>query len=239
MQQLSWIVVLQPWVEKCLLAFKSLQDIIAILGMDELSEEDTITVYRARKVQRFLSQPFSVAEVFTGYPGAFVKHEDTVKGFAEIMTGKYDNLPEQAFYMVGNINDVVKKAEKIAAELAAAKASDKKTAEKKESGAGTAAGGATKDENTQVLEILQALGKEGRESELKRAVAIKAADNGDGELKPGWSFPKEADLVIKWDNWQKQFDEQSKDIKRLYIDHFEETKRRFKEEDARDAAQSG
>jgi len=113
-------------VEKCLLAYKSLQDIIAILGMDELSEEDSITVYRARKVQRFLSQPFEVAEVFTGYPGVFVKLEDTIRGFAEILSGKYDNFPEQAFYMVGNIHDVIKKAEKIATDLAAAKEKEKK-----------------------------------------------------------------------------------------------------------------
>ena len=91
--------------------YKSLQDIIAILGMDELSEEDKLTVARARKIQRFLSQPFHVAEVFTGTPGVFVKLEDTIKGFKGILEGKYDDIPEQAFYMVGTIEDVLAKAE--------------------------------------------------------------------------------------------------------------------------------
>jgi len=100
-------------VEKTLLAYKSLQDIIAILGMDELSEEDSITVYRARKIQKFLSQPFQVAEVFTGLQGVFVDLKDTIKGFNEIVQGKYDHIPEPAFYMVGNIDDVVKKSRTI------------------------------------------------------------------------------------------------------------------------------
>ena len=90
--------------------YKSLQDIIAILGMDELSEEDKLTVARARKIQRFLSQPFHVAEVFTGRPGKFVKLEDTIKGFKGIIEGKYDDIPEQAFYMVGTIEEVLENA---------------------------------------------------------------------------------------------------------------------------------
>jgi F-type H+-transporting ATPase subunit beta len=98
--------------------YKSLQDIIAILGMDELSEEDKLTVARARKIQRFLSQPFHVAEVFTGFPGLFVDLADTVKGFAAVANGEYDHLPESAFYMVGTIEDAVKKAQKMAAEAA-------------------------------------------------------------------------------------------------------------------------
>ena len=93
--------------------YKELQDIIAILGMDELSEEDKLTVARARKIQRFLSQPFHVAEVFTGTPGVFVKLEDTIKGFKGILEGKYDDIPEQAFYMVGTIEDVLEKAKKL------------------------------------------------------------------------------------------------------------------------------
>lgn len=100
-------------VQEILQKYKSLQDIIAILGMDELSDEDKLTVSRARKVQRFLSQPFHVAEVFTGTKGVFVKLEDTVKGFKEILEGKYDDIPEQAFYMVGTIEDVLAKAEKM------------------------------------------------------------------------------------------------------------------------------
>ncbi|MEM7654242.1 MAG: F0F1 ATP synthase subunit beta, partial [Pseudomonadota bacterium] len=105
-------------VQEILQSYKSLQDIIAILGMDELSEEDRLTVARARKIQRFLSQPFHVAEVFTGSPGLFVSLEDTIKGFKEICEGKHDDLPESAFYMVGSIDMVVEKARKLAAEAA-------------------------------------------------------------------------------------------------------------------------
>ena len=90
--------------------WKSLQDIIAILGMDELSEEDKLTVARARKIERFLSQPMHVAEAFTAQPGVYVKLEETIKGFQEILEGKHDDLPEQAFYMVGTIDDAVAKA---------------------------------------------------------------------------------------------------------------------------------
>ncbi|PZU46030.1 MAG: F0F1 ATP synthase subunit beta [Sphingomonas sp.] len=105
-------------VQQILQKYKSLQDIIAILGMDELSEEDKLTVARARKVQRFLSQPFHVAEVFTGQPGVFVQLEDTIKGFKAIVGGEYDHLPEAAFYMVGTIEQAVEKAQKLAAEAA-------------------------------------------------------------------------------------------------------------------------
>jgi F-type H+-transporting ATPase subunit beta len=94
--------------------YKDLQDIIAILGMEELSEDDKLTVSRARKIQRFLSQPFFVAETFTNQPGKFVKVEDTVRGFKEILDGKHDDLPEQAFYMVGGIEEAVEKAERMA-----------------------------------------------------------------------------------------------------------------------------
>lgn len=105
-------------VQAVLQKYKSLQDIIAILGMDELSEEDKLVVARARKIQRFLSQPFHVAEVFTGTPGVLVKLEDTVKGFKAIVAGEYDHLPESAFYMVGTIEEAVAKAQKMAAEAA-------------------------------------------------------------------------------------------------------------------------
>ncbi len=102
-------------VQKILQKYKELQDIIAILGMDELSDEDKVTVSRARKLQRFLSQPFHVAEAFTGTSGKYVKIEDTVRAFKEICEGKHDDLPEQAFYMVGGIEDVVEKAKRMAA----------------------------------------------------------------------------------------------------------------------------
>jgi F-type H+-transporting ATPase subunit beta len=105
-------------VQRVLQQYKSLQDIIAILGMDELSEEDKLVVARARKIQKFLSQPFHVAEVFTGTPGVFVKLEDTIKAFKGIVAGDYDDLPEQAFYMVGTIDEAVTKAKKLAAEAA-------------------------------------------------------------------------------------------------------------------------
>ncbi|WP_426167956.1 F0F1 ATP synthase subunit beta [Sandarakinorhabdus sp. DWP1-3-1] len=105
-------------VQEVLQKYKSLQDIIAILGMDELSEEDKLVVSRARKIQRFLSQPFHVAEIFTGTPGVFVKVEDTIKGFKAIVAGEYDHLPEAAFYLVGTIEDAVAKAQKLAAEAA-------------------------------------------------------------------------------------------------------------------------
>ena len=105
-------------VQEVLQKYKSLQDIIAILGMDELSEEDKLVVSRARKIQRFLSQPFHVAEIFTGSPGVFVQVEDTIKGFKAIVAGDYDHLPENAFYMVGTIEDAVAKAAKLAADAA-------------------------------------------------------------------------------------------------------------------------
>jgi F-type H+-transporting ATPase subunit beta len=105
-------------VQRILQSYKSLQDIIAILGMDELSEEDKLTVARARKIQRFLSQPFHVAEVFTGFPGTFVPIADTIRSFKAICSGEYDHLPEAAFYMVGTIEESVEKAQKMAAEAA-------------------------------------------------------------------------------------------------------------------------
>ena len=105
-------------VQEVLQQYKSLQDIIAILGMDELSEEDKLTVARARKIQRFLSQPFHVAEVFTGTPGVFVTLEDNIKGFKGIVAGDYDHLPEAAFYMVGTIEEAIEKGKKLTAEAA-------------------------------------------------------------------------------------------------------------------------
>jgi F-type H+/Na+-transporting ATPase subunit beta len=104
-------------VQQILQRYKALQDIIAILGMDELSEEDKLTVARARKIERFLSQPFHVAEVFTGAPGKLVSLADTIKGFKGLIEGKYDHLPEQAFYMVGSIEEAVEKAQKLAAQV--------------------------------------------------------------------------------------------------------------------------
>ncbi|MEL7214713.1 MAG: F0F1 ATP synthase subunit beta, partial [Pseudomonadota bacterium] len=105
-------------VQQTLQRYKSLQDIIAILGMDELSEEDKLTVSRARKLQRFLSQPFDVAEVFTGSPGVQVPLDVTIDSFKRVVAGEFDHLPENAFYMVGGIDEVMAKAEKMAADAA-------------------------------------------------------------------------------------------------------------------------
>jgi F-type H+-transporting ATPase subunit beta len=105
-------------VQRVLQRYKDLQDIIAILGMEELSEEDKITVMRARKIQRFLSQPMFVAEAFTGRPGRYVPIRETVRGFKEILEGKWDHLPEQAFYMVGTIDEAAEQAERMAKEAA-------------------------------------------------------------------------------------------------------------------------
>ena len=100
-------------VQEVLQRYKELQDIIAILGMEELSDDDKLTVTRARKIQRFLSQPFFVAEAFTGTPGKYVPLKETIRGFREIISGKHDDLPESAFYMVGTIDEAVEKAEKM------------------------------------------------------------------------------------------------------------------------------
>jgi F-type H+-transporting ATPase subunit beta len=100
-------------VQRVLQRYRDLQDIIAILGMEELSDEDKITVSRARRIQRFLTQPFFVAEQFTGNPGRYVELSETVRGFKEILEGKHDNLPEQAFYMVGTIEEAVEKAQQM------------------------------------------------------------------------------------------------------------------------------
>jgi hypothetical protein len=213
-------------VEQCLLAYKSLQDIIAILGMDELSEEDSITVYRARKVQRFLSQPFQVAEVFTGYPGVFVDLKDTIRGFREIMAGKYDHLPEQAFYMVGTIEDVVKKGEQIAADVAKSRGTSEIKKEDKKGGAPSEKKSA---DTTAILTKLQKIAHEARDDELKTAAKIAAADKNDGQLRTGWAFPKKAQIDSKWAAWQKLYDEQSKDVESLFKNHFEESVRALKE----------
>jgi F-type H+-transporting ATPase subunit beta len=102
-------------VQRVLQRYKDLQDVIAILGIEELGEEDKLTVARARKIQRFLSQPMFVTEVFTGRQGRYVSVKETVRGFSEILEGKHDTIPEQAFYMVGNIDEVVEAAQKLGA----------------------------------------------------------------------------------------------------------------------------
>ena len=146
-------------VQRTLQSYKSLQDIIAILGMDELSEEDKQTVYRARKMQKFLSQPFTVAEVFTGMTGKLVPLKDTIVGFKSILEGKYDHLPEPAFYMVGDIAEVETKAKQLASQEAPKekKEDSSKVAEKKVYG--------MKD----VLEAAKAKAKKLEERQLSKA----------------------------------------------------------------------
>jgi F-type H+-transporting ATPase subunit beta len=100
-------------VQQALQRYKELQDVIAILGMDELSEEDRAIVSRARRIEKFLSQPFHVAEQFTGHKGQYVKVQDTIRSFKEVLSGKYDHLPEEAFYLVGDIDHVLEKAESL------------------------------------------------------------------------------------------------------------------------------
>jgi len=146
----STSTMLQPWivgedhyktaqtVKRTLQRYKELQDIIAILGLDELSEDDRLTVARARKVERFLSQPFFVAEVFTGSPGKYVSLADSIQGFKMILTGELDSLPEQAFYLVGNLEEASQRAAEAAEKLAQAKSqlelSQKKAKEIREEG---------------------------------------------------------------------------------------------------------
>jgi hypothetical protein len=215
-------------VEKTLLAYKSLQDIIAILGMDELSEEDSITVYRARKIQKFLSQPFQVAEVFTGYKGVFVNLKDTIKGFKEIVAGKYDHLPEPSFYMVGSIQDAVTKAERLAAEVAASK-SEKKDKEKDPKGTTTTAspGRRVIVDSKGVVEKLKLAVDKAKQKEFKKAQHIKSTLKG--RVGPGWTFPKEDKLKEKWDKFDKLYEHQSSDIMGLFKDHFESAKREYEE----------
>jgi len=134
-------------IQKLLQDYRSLQDIIAILGMDELSEADKLTVARARKAQRFMSQPFQVAEVFIGFKGKFVELKDTIDGFKKIFEGKLDDLPEQAFYMIGDIAEANAKAEKLARDMKARQElADKEAAEKEARARGEAVQVATKSD---------------------------------------------------------------------------------------------
>jgi len=152
-------------VQKILQDYKQLQDIIAILGMDELSEQDKLTVARARKVQRFMSQPFRVAEVFTGYAGKFVGIKETIAGFKKILAGEMDDVPETAFYMVGPIQEVIEKAAQIAKEVAEKKERDRLEALGGNRGTGQSSGSAELAGATpKQVEAYQALKKQEKES---------------------------------------------------------------------------
>jgi len=226
-------------VEQILLQYRSLQDIIAILGMDELSEEDTLTVYRARKIQRFLSQPFQVAEPFTGKKGEFVELEETISGFRDIVAGKYDHLPEQAFYMVGNIDTVIAKAEVIAAEVAKTKErsgdSKAKDGDKKKDSGNANVSTHTQDE---IRTLLKALAEDVKAKDLKRARDIKAADRGTDELQVGWRFPKEEQILATWAAWEVQYNKET-DLSKAFEDHFVKATAKLQEERAKDLAEFG
>jgi len=173
--------------QKTLQDYKSLQDIIAILGMDELSEDDRQTVYRARKIERFLSQPFQVAEVFTGFPGRYVSVQDTIKAFQGILSGKYDDLPEQAFYMVGDIDEVVEKAGTLARQASGGSATEEKTDD------GDAVVEDTSFGANQINEIY----------ENAREIASKIVENESAKHPE-----KAAEIKAYWDKWNQQIDPQ-------------------------------
>jgi len=243
-------------VEQCLLSYKQLQDIIAILGMDELSEDDRLTVYRARKIQRFLSQPFQVAEVFTGSKGQFVSLHDTIKGFRDIVAGKYDHIPEQAFYMVGNIDTVLAKAEDIAAEVAKTKAM-KSGGEEKETTKGdkkdvqktVSTTDKFNPENLlrqprptasveSIRKRLYELAVQGKDRYLSRADAF-AKQPKTSTIAPGWNFPKPDAINQRFKDWEKIY-EANPDILGNIKAHFERSATRvekIREQEAAEMAQ--
>jgi len=162
-------------VQRVLQSYKSLQDIIAILGMDELSEDDKRTVYRARRMQKFLSQPFQVAEVFTNMQGKLVELKDTIAAFKGILSGQYDHLPEAAFYMVGPIEEVQEKANKIASEVRKDDKGEKKVGRKRKEGIerGVKAGFALALKRGEKLQAKQIAAAE-KSGDSKRVEALKA-----------------------------------------------------------------
>jgi len=238
-------------VEQTLLQYRSLQDIIAILGMDELSEEDTITVYRARKIQKFLSQPFQVAEPFTGKKGELVELEETISGFRDIVAGKYDNLPEQSFYMVGNIQTALDKAEQILADVARVKERAAERGEGKDDGK-------KKDDKSvkktgevslvaapkythsadEIRDLIRKTADEVKAMDLKSAADIKAAKTEGEEIQVGWRFPKEEQIQAEWAQWEKDFS-RTTDLLQGFKDFFAEAKVKMEEEKARDLAEYG
>jgi F-type H+-transporting ATPase subunit beta len=235
-------------VEQILLQYRSLQDIIAILGMDELSEEDTLTVYRARKIQKFLSQPFQVAEPFTGKKGEFVELEETISGFRDIVAGKYDHLTEPAFYMVGNIDTVVAKAEVLAAEVLKQKERAGFSTDKKDSKAAATPGGPTKganitvpkysETNDQIRNLLKELAEQVKARDVKYAQEVKAKKVEGEELQPGWRFPKEEQIVETWAKWEKDFQKES-DLSKGFSEFFVQATQDLVDERARDLKEYG
>jgi len=236
-------------VEQCLLSYKQLQDIIAILGMDELTEEDQLTVYRARKIQKFLSQPFQVAEVFTGTKGQFVPLADTIKGFRDIVAGKYDHIPESAFYMVGNIDTVIAKAETIAAEVARnRKPEEEKTTSKKGEVKTTTSTVDKKSadyllrqqrpaaSNDRIRERLLELAQKGRDRYLQRSAGFAKVERVEGKFAPGWNFPAEAAINQRFEEWKELYNEKT-DILGNFNAHFQDAAARLLDIRAQEAAE--
>jgi len=210
-------------VQKLLQDYKGLQDIIAILGMDELSEEDQLTVYRSRKVQRFLSQPFTVAEPFTGMEGKLVTLSDTIDGFERILKGEFDNLPELSFYMVGNITDVLAKAQKIADEFGTGSS----TSTSKES--------STEEKKEKDLKFRKKLASEkdirplveqGRKIYKEKFESLQAAKD-----------PQADTLKKEWDQWEKDIVAEEKQFLG-WIDEFKQTHAKIIEDRRTKAADS-
>jgi len=192
-------------VQKLLQDYKGLQDIIAILGMDELSEEDQLTVYRSRKVQRFLSQPFTVAEPFTGMEGKLVTLVDTIDGFERILKGEFDHLPEQSFYMVGNIADVLVKAQKIFDEFGGQQS--------------TVAGGKETEKKVLDLKLKKRLASEG---ELKPVIeqGRKLYKEKFDSLQAA-KDPQADALKKEWDQWEVDVVAEEKQFQ-SWIDEFKQ-----------------
>jgi hypothetical protein len=207
-------------VQKTLQDYKSLQDIIAILGMDELSEEDKQTVYRARKIQKFLSQPFAVALPFTGMEGKLVSVKDTVSGFKGILEGKYDHLPEAAFYMVGDISEVVSKAAKLAGQTSTATADPKKAA----------AAGAQASQNFDAATVQNL---KTYIEETKKVLPVLR----DSQIKE--NPEKKDEITAHWQQWESKMDEEGRKMAEALTQReaeIEIEERRKKEEAAAKAA---
>lgn len=196
-------------VQKILQDYKSLQDIIAILGMDELSEEDRQTVYRARKIQKFLSQPFQVAEVFTGMKGKFVALPETIASFKAILDGKYDHIPEPAFYMVGGLEDVEAKAAQMTKEPQATEKKDDKKA--------AAAPAAAKSSVDIYDDIMQDFLKNSDNVKNNQIKAVQSSKT----LNDAQKKEKTAEIQNEWSEWQKSFPEESKRHKELLKENLE------------------
>jgi len=190
-------------VQKTLQDYKSLQDIIAILGMDELSEEDRQTVYRARKIQKFLSQPFQVAEVFTGMKGKFVALPDTISAFKAILEGKYDHIPEPAFYMVGGIDDVEAKAAQMTKEPVKDDKKEKKVEAKVD----------PMEAYNAVWEKTLAASDKLRERSLK---GIQASELSDSD-----KAARSKEVNELWDTWKADYAKNKEGLKSTYLQNME------------------